>query len=332
MKKTSKVENMEKEFVKSLQQTIARLTEQLKLVTEERDKLSTERDDMKRLAETRKLELEKGNAKIRALMEQVKYSDWMENRFNFNEDKKEDLKFKRKIVKTFFIPCEKCPLFAKSLRKHKIIHYKEYHLAYYKEIRKYERYRVKLSPSNQQTNCDICKKKMMVTSIKLHKKQSHGMDLNNVPLVENIKEKKTCKICGHVSKYVRDLKTHMKIVHERKLDYPCKYCNKKFCNRGNLNKHELIHTGGTPYQCDVCGKQFRWKNLLVKHIGSHTQSDTSGVVSKWDYIITPDTEIHSNVEINDTDNSPLLQYLALQNDTDIMAQTDIVSLLSNGLF
>jgi len=311
--------------------------EQLRVVTEDKDEIcrqlvsvKAERDDYYRLAETRKLEVERKNSEIRFLIEQAKYSDLLEKGLNTTEFLNHDRKFKRKLLKTFFIPCEKCPLFKKLLRKHKMKHWKESHSDYYKEIRNYERNRVKLSPSNQYTNCDLCKKKMKVCSIKTHKIKSHGVDLNNSPIVENRKEENTCKICGHMSKYVRDLKTHMRIVHERKLDYSCKYCMKKFCNRGNLNKHELIHTGATPFQCDVCGKQFRWKNLLVKHIVSHTKSG-DGVASKWDYIITPDTKIHSYVEIHNTESSSLLKYLALQKEEDIMAQTDIVSLLSNGL-
>ena len=76
------------------------------------------------------------------------------------------------------------------------------------------------------------------------------------------------------------------------------------------------------------------EECLVKHIGSHTQTAGGCVVSKWDYIITPvsplNTEISSNVEISES--SPLLQYLTLQEGADIMAQTDIVTLLSDGLF
>ena len=55
------------------------------------------------------------------------------------------------------------------------------------------------------------------------------------------KVENTCNICGHVSKYAKDIKKHIKIVHEKNLDYICKYkyCNKKFSNRGNLNTHEL---------------------------------------------------------------------------------------------
>ena len=87
---------------------------------------------------------------------------------------------------------------------------------------------------------------MKKSSIKIHKVNSHGVDLNNAPIVQQSKVENTCNICGHVSKYTRDIKKHIKIVHEKNLDYiyKYKYCNKKFSNRGNLNTHELINNQG----------------------------------------------------------------------------------------
>ncbi len=87
---------------------------------------------------------------------------------------------------------------------------------------------------------------MKKSSIKIHKVNSHGVDLNNAPIVQQSKVENTCNICGHVSKYAKDIKKHIKIVHEKNLDYiyKYKYCNNKFSNRGNLNTHKLINNQG----------------------------------------------------------------------------------------
>ena len=42
---------------------------------------------------------------------------------------------------------------------------------------------------------------------------------HNAPIVQQSKWENTCNICGHVSKYTRDIKKHIKIVHEKNLDY-----------------------------------------------------------------------------------------------------------------
>ena len=107
-----------------------------------------ESEDMYRLAERRGVEVQRRNAEIRFLIEKAKLSNLMEKGLDTTEFWKEDRKFKRKILKTFLIPCEKCPLFKKALQKHKRQHYKESHQEYFKEILKYERSRVKLSPSS----------------------------------------------------------------------------------------------------------------------------------------------------------------------------------------
>ena len=56
------------------------------------------------------------------------------------------------------------------------------------------------------------------------------------------------------------------------LPFACNYCGKKFSNKGNLNQHEVIHTGITPYQCHVCGRQCRRRGELEKHIQTHGAS------------------------------------------------------------
>jgi len=163
-------------------------------------------------------------------------------------------------------PCSECPKFVKAAKKDKMAHYKEQHPEFYSILLKHNNEVWKSAPSSQYTFCDICNKSIRKCNMKDHKFHSHGMDLDNKAVD---RPQFTCDICGHVSKYAKDVKKHKKFVHERILNYSCKFCGKKFSNKGNLNQHEVIHTGVTPFQCHVCGRQCRRKSELEKHIQTH---------------------------------------------------------------
>ncbi|XP_022084976.1 zinc finger protein 91-like [Acanthaster planci] len=50
----------------------------------------------------------------------------------------------------------------------------------------------------------------------------------------------------------------------------CKVCNKSFSLRGNLNMHQLVHTGEKSFSCDVCSNVYARKQALKEHQMSHT--------------------------------------------------------------
>ena len=124
--------------------------------------------------------------------------------------------------------------------------------------------------------CELCHKSIRKCNLKDHKLHSHRVDLENRGLEVPLKPANVCDICGHVSKYARDLKKHKKSVHEKIYDHECNYCGKKFSNKGNLNQHESVHTGITQYQCHLCGKQCRRKSELEKHLIQHKNKTTPG--------------------------------------------------------
>eukprot|EP00092_Neocalanus_flemingeri_P023452 GFUD01025432.1.p1 GENE.GFUD01025432.1~~GFUD01025432.1.p1 ORF type:complete len:674 (-),score=115.45 GFUD01025432.1:94-2115(-) len=163
-------------------------------------------------------------------------------------------------------PCSECPKFAKAAKKDKMSHFREHHPHYYSILLKHNNQVWKSAPSSQYTFCDICNKSIRKCNLKDHKFHSHGLDLDNQAVD---RPQFTCDICGHVSKYAKDVKKHKRFVHERILNFSCKFCGKKFSNKGNLNQHEVIHTGVTPFQCHVCGRQCRRKSELEKHIQTH---------------------------------------------------------------
>jgi uncharacterized Zn-finger protein len=48
------------------------------------------------------------------------------------------------------------------------------------------------------------------------------------------------------------LKKHQ-LIHS---DYACSVCDKSMSDAGNLEMHEMVHTGEQPHACYVCNKTF----------------------------------------------------------------------------
>ena len=171
--------------------------------------------------------------------------------------------------KADFVPCMDCRKF--KLKKEKMAHYKAQHPDHYKTLLKHNVDVWKSAPSSRYIHCDICNKNIRKCNLKDHKLNVHKVNMENMHVATtDVKPENICDICGHVSRYAKDVKKHKKFVHDKILNFACKYCGKKFSNKGNLNQHEVIHTGITPYQCHFCGKQCRRKTELEKHIESHS--------------------------------------------------------------
>ncbi|XP_036789785.1 zinc finger protein 221-like isoform X3 [Oncorhynchus mykiss] len=50
--------------------------------------------------------------------------------------------------------------------------------------------------------------------------------------------------------------------------FTCDICGMIIMNKGNINRHKLIHTK-KPFSCDVCGENFKSHTCLAKHQGKH---------------------------------------------------------------
>ena len=80
-----------------------------------------------------------------------------------------------------------------------------------------------------------------------------------------------CSKCDKSFMEIRNLKSHIQIVHEGKKPFPCKLCDKSCRSAFYLKKHmEGFHEGKKPFQCDYCGFRTTAKQKLTIHIeGTH---------------------------------------------------------------
>lgn len=54
--------------------------------------------------------------------------------------------------------------------------------------------------------------------------------------------------------------------------WPCSSCSKSFSRKGDLTRHQLLHTGIKPHKCDSCEKSFAQYSGLKTHRNTHTKA------------------------------------------------------------
>lgn len=78
-----------------------------------------------------------------------------------------------------------------------------------------------------------------------------------------------CTICHKVLGSKGNLVKHQ-VIHTGVKPFKCSFCEKEFSIKGNRDKHELIHTNTRNFRCEVCGKEFTLKGNLQQHVLTHS--------------------------------------------------------------
>lgn len=108
--------------------------------------------------------------------------------------------------------------------------------------------------------CSYCGKGFITTS-----------DLNHHEKIHKETRNYACKQCPKAFKTSSDLYKHKMCVHGDKNQWKhvCKYCDKRFPLKINLDTHVKTHTGERNFTCRVCGRRFINNSVLNRHMETH---------------------------------------------------------------
>ncbi|XP_065343250.1 zinc finger protein 569-like [Cloeon dipterum] len=76
------------------------------------------------------------------------------------------------------------------------------------------------------------------------------------------KYKQQCKYCGEQFRYATDLTVHLAL-HPESRNFPCLFCNDRFSNMAQLEKHQSQEHREP--KCNVCGKEIQDRKKLHEH-------------------------------------------------------------------
>lgn len=74
---------------------------------------------------------------------------------------------------------------------------------------------------------------------------------------------------------------HFKALNGQK-QFCCSECPKMFKTKGDLHRHEIIHTGQKPFSCSVCNLSFNRKDKLTRHERLHSSDKVFAFVKSDD--------------------------------------------------
>lgn len=139
-------------------------------------------------------------------------------------------------------------------------------------------YRSEAKPQKR-FECEICGKKLLAKSYKMHMNQHLGQDLFECDICHrkfaaafilrkhlriHTNPRNKCEICGKIMKLKTQMDEHM-VSHGLEMKYVCD-CGSKFVSQRTLNAHKLTHIERDPLQCRYCSKMFDDLDALDVHI------------------------------------------------------------------
>ena len=109
---------------------------------------------------------------------------------------------------------------------------------------------------NPQHQCNICEKSLATAkNLRLHIRSVHE---KKKPFKCNDCKKRFSQKCA--------LKKHTKTVHEEKREFKCQHCKKKLSAKQHLENHILIvHEKVKSFSCDTCNRNFGTKEEFRRH-------------------------------------------------------------------
>ncbi|VDK42053.1 unnamed protein product [Anisakis simplex] len=81
--------------------------------------------------------------------------------------------------------------------------------------------------------------------------------------------KHKCDFCSVVVDSPSALHRHIFSVHAKQRNYQCLHCPKRFAQKGDLQRHQAIHSDRLEFACEICDEKFRWRKQLVIHARKH---------------------------------------------------------------
>ena len=244
--------------------------------------------------EEKKFQCEKCN---KTFIYQASYSDHVKFNCKFSEYLQTNRKehFRRQYEKkTITLNCDYCNEVIKTATSTRIKnHYKASHSG--KPI---------IARDHPQYNCTNCNEFFFFEDeLNSHLNLSHGVkteknycprckksyiEQHDCPSIKRF----ACNQCDKTYSSNEHLKSHIRTVHEKCLDFECTHCGKKVGSQSKLNNH--IYYSHSQVTCDTCGKEIANPYDLKKH-KVFVHKETKGV---WLCEICPKSAFFSKATFN----------------------------------